>query len=80
MRLLKGKLDAVSEHSKQLDVCVSHDMSVLFVRDFFGLEPVDRLPVEYLDGLALYREDGRLKLESHHGSVSEIDLPSYLLK
>ena len=55
-------------------------MSVLFVRDFFGLEPVDRLPIEYLDGLALYREDGRLKLESHHGSVSEIDLPSYLLK
>ena len=80
LRLLKGKLDAVSEHSKQLDVCVSHDMSVLFVRDFFGLEPVDRLPIEYLDGLALYREDGRLKLESHHGSVSEIDLPSYLLK
>ena len=50
------------------------------VLDFFGLEPVDRLPIEYLDGLALYREDGRLKLESHHGSVSEIDLPSYLLK
>ena len=79
LRLLKGKLDAAAEHSKQLDVCVSHDMSVLFLRDFFGLESVDVLPIQYLDGLALYREDGRLKLESHHGSVSEIDLPSYRL-
>ena len=79
LRLLKGKLDAAADHSKQLDVCVSHDMSVLFLRDFFGLESVDVLPIEYLDGLALYREDGRLKLESHHGGVSEIDLPSYQL-
>ena len=80
LRLLKGKLDAASRYSKQLNICVSHDMSVLFVRDFFGLEPLDSLPIEYLDGLALYIEEGRLKLESHHGSVSEIDLPSYLLK
>ena len=80
LRLLRGKLDAASGYPKQLDVCVSHDMSVLFVREFFGLEPVDILPIEYLDGLALYREDGCLKLESHHGSVSEIHLPSYRSK
>jgi broad specificity phosphatase PhoE len=77
MRLLLGKHDIKSDHKKQLDLCVSHDMTVLFVRHYFGLEPVSDASVEFLDGLALYRRDGRLWLESHHGSVSLIDLPDY---
>ena len=77
LRLLKGKLDSPSEHPKQLDLCVSHDMTVLFIRHFFGLEPVDAQPVEYLDGLALYFDESELTLESQHGSRVLIKLPLY---
>jgi len=77
LRLLKGKLERPSDHKKQLDLCVSHDMTVLFLRDFFGLEPVSAQPVEYLDGLALYFDDGRLMLESQHGGSAQIKLPPY---
>ena len=77
MRLLKGKLDAPSDQKKQLDLCVSHDMTVLFIRHFFGLEPVDAEPIEYLDGLVLYRAEEGLVLESQHGRTCSIQLPSY---
>ncbi len=77
LRLLKGKLDTPSEHKKQLDLCVSHDMTVLFIRHFFGLEAVDAQPVEYLDGLALYLDEGELMLESQHGGRAQIKLSHY---
>jgi len=77
LRLLKGKLERPSDHKKQLDLCVSHDMTVLFLRDFFGLEPVSAQPVEYLDGLALYFDESELTLESQHGGRALIKLPVY---
>jgi hypothetical protein len=52
-------------------------MTVLFIRHFFGLEPVDAQSVEYLDGLALYFDESELTLESQHGGRVLIKLPLY---
>ena len=73
MRLLKGKLDAPSAQKKQLDLCVSHDMTVYTVRHGSGLAPIAAAPVDFLDGLLMYRDQGHLLLCSHYGGVVEVD-------
>jgi hypothetical protein len=52
---------------RQLDLCVSHDMTVYTVRHHVGLEPVTGPEVEFLDGLILYTNGDDLRLASHHG-------------
>jgi broad specificity phosphatase PhoE len=67
LRALKGKLDQpVAE--QQLDLCVSHDITVHLVRDRLLGETVDSSPIAYLDALVLYRLDGELRLASHRGN------------
>ena len=75
LRVLRGKLDAPALGAKpQLDLCVSHDMTVYTVRHGSGLEPIAAAPVDFLDGLLMYRDQqGQLLLRSHHGGVVEVD-------
>jgi hypothetical protein len=74
LRVLRGKLDASPLAAKpQLDLCVSHDMTVYTVRHGSGLEPIAAAPVDFLDGLLMYRDQGHLLLCSHYGGVVEVD-------
>jgi hypothetical protein len=74
LRVLRGKLDAPALGAKpQLDLCVSHDMTVYTVRHGSGLEPIAAAPVDFLDGLLMYREQGQLLLRSQHGGIVKVD-------
>ena len=74
LRVLRGKLDAPALGAKpQLDLCVSHDMTVYAVRHGSGLEPIAAAPVDFLDGLLMYREQGQLLLRSQHGGIVKVD-------
>lgn len=66
LRVLSAKLRAPG-NARQLDLCVSHDMSVFTVRHGVGLEPLHGPTVEFLDGLLVFERDGRLLMRSHHG-------------
>ena len=67
---LVDKLDAspLQSATRQLDLCVSHDMTVFTVRHGVGLQSVEEQPVNFLDGLALFRQDGQLVMCSQYGS------------
>ncbi len=71
LTVLVGKLEAPGA-ARQLDLCVSHDMTVFTMRHGLGLEPVHGPPVEFLDGLLLCECDGALTLKSHHGAEVEV--------
>ena len=71
LRVMAGKLREASE-GPQLDLCVSHDMTVYTVRHGVGLETLEGPKVEYLDGLLLFERDNRLWLRSQHGGEIEI--------
>ena len=61
------------QQSPSIDICVTHDMTILMMRHVLGLEPVERGPVNYLDGLLLYREDERVMLASSLGGRVVLD-------
>ena len=71
LRVLKAKLDTPFT-GKSLDLCVTHDITIFTVRHGVGLEPVDGPSVEFLDGLVLYKKDGRTYMRSHHGGEVEV--------
>ncbi|MEZ5557271.1 MAG: histidine phosphatase family protein [Pseudomonadales bacterium] len=74
LHVLADKL-AAPVASQQLDLCVSHDMTLYLLRAQLLGEPVDGPEVAFLDALALYSEDGALWMQSHHGAprrVSEL--------
>ena len=74
LNVMLGKLDAQALGDRpQLDLCVSHDMTVYTVRHGSGLEPIAAAAVEFLDGLLMYREQSQLLLRSHLGGVVEVD-------
>lgn len=72
LRVLIGKLDGKGE-TPQLDVCVSHDITVHLVRDRLLKESIHQAPVEFLDALVLFRQEGALWLASHHGQPVLVD-------
>jgi len=49
---------------RQIDLCVSHDMTLHLVRDRILGETPDSSPVEFLDALALFQHDGRVWIQS----------------
>ena len=63
MRAVSEKLSQ-SVAEKQIDVCVSHDLSLYLVRDRLLNESPDRGPVEFLDALLAFRRDDRVWLQS----------------
>ena len=63
MRMVSEKLSQ-SVGEKQIDVCVSHDLSLYLVRDRLLSESPDQGPVEFLDALLAFRRDDRVWLQS----------------
>ena len=55
----------VADH--QLDLCVTHDMTLYLLREVLLGEPAAGPPVSFLDALVLYRDSCGLWLTSHHG-------------
>jgi len=66
LHILAAKLGE-SAGTPQLDLCVSHDMTLYLVRQLLLDEPADGPAVQFLDALVLYAADGELWLTSHHG-------------
>jgi len=75
LRVLAEKLRSpVAED--QLDVCVSHDMTLYLMRGMLLGEPPTAAEVAYLDGLVLFEENDALKLRGLSGAemtVREVD-------
>ncbi|MFT5894908.1 MAG: hypothetical protein ACJAVI_004444 [Candidatus Azotimanducaceae bacterium] len=74
MRVLLAKLERLN--ANQMDLCVTHDMTVFTMRHGMGLEPAHGPDVEFLDGLVLFEKSGRRLLRSHHGG--EVDVTEAL--
>ena len=59
----------------QLDVCVSHDMTVYLIRDrLLGERSAELGEVRFLDALIMYNEGDRTILRSHLGKSAAVDL------
>lgn len=71
VRVLASKLRAAGAE-RQLDLCVSHDMTVYTVRHGVGLEPLSGPEVEFLDGLLLFERGNRLMMRSQHGGEVQL--------
>lgn len=56
----------------QLDLHVSHDVTLHLLRSALLGEPADGPPVEFLDGLLVWRADGALWLKSQHGPAQRV--------
>lgn len=70
--VLEDRLNAplADRRAGQLELCVSHDITLYMVRDRLLGQPTSTAPVEYLDALIVYREpgeEGGLMMCSHHG-------------
>jgi broad specificity phosphatase PhoE len=65
--------DAVANSAyRNLDVCVSHDMTLLLVRDQLLGESVAVADVEFLDALVAFEQGGSLWMTSHHGEPVKV--------
>lgn len=57
----------------QLDLCVSHDMTLYLLREALLGEPAAGPEVAFLDALVLYEMEGGLWMRSHHGRPQRLD-------
>ena len=74
-RLVLDIVAAKLEHpvaKRQIDLCVTHDLTVHMVRDRLLGQWPDYGPVEFLDALAVYRRDGRLFMRAQVGPEREV--------
>jgi len=73
-RVVAGKLEAPLERP-QLDLCVSHDMSLYLVQDrLLGLGVAEATAVDFLDGVVFYAREGRLWMRGLQGPPVRVDL------
>jgi hypothetical protein len=73
-RVVASKLEAPLERP-QLDVCVSHDMSLYLVRDrLLGLGVESAGAVDFLDGVVFYERDRRLWMRGLRGPAQPVEL------
>ena len=71
LRVMLGKLqNPVSK--PQLDILVSHDLTLHLVRNRLLDEPVDGPEVEYLDAIIAYRRDDYWWLRTRHGQALRV--------
>lgn len=71
LRVLAEKLSApVAE--RQLDLCISHDMTLYLMRELLLGEPAHGPEVRFLDALVLFAVDGELWMTSHHGAPRRV--------
>ena len=73
LRVLADKLERPLADA-QLDLCVSHDMTLYLLREVLLGEPTAGPEVAFLDALVLYREAGELMMSSHHGEPRRVEL------
>lgn len=66
LRILAAKL-AEPVAAPQVDICVSHDMTLYLLREVLLDEPATGPEVRFLDALVLYEAGGEIWLTSHHG-------------
>jgi len=66
LRILAARL-AEPVGAPQVDVCVSHDMTLYLVREVLLREPATGPEVRFLDALVLYEAQGEVWLTSQHG-------------
>jgi broad specificity phosphatase PhoE len=57
-----------------LDVCVTHDVTVLLLMDRLMGRPAGENAIEYLDGLVAFERDGDPWLQSVHGPAVRVTL------
>lgn len=69
----KLRAPAMDPTKPQLDLCVTHDMTVFTMRHGAGLEPVDAHDVRFMDGLVMFEKAGKVFFASQHGAVIEVD-------
>ncbi len=60
-------LSRKTEGMRQLDLCVSHDITLYMVRDRLLGQSPESAEVKYLDALVLFERDGQRFMASHHG-------------
>jgi len=64
-----------SPATPQLDLHVSHDMTLYTLRDQLLGQSIDEFgDVEFLDVLAFYKKEGEIMMQSQHGSAKVISL------
>ena len=73
LQVMVGKLEAPIA-KQQLDLCVSHDMTLYLVRDRLLGEPAHGSKVEFLDGLIAWRDADGLRLQSQQGAPRRVSL------
>ncbi len=71
LRVMAGKLSSAA-NEPQLDLCVSHDMTLHLMRSQLLGEPVDGPKVQYLDGLIAWRDNDSLWLQSQQGAPRKV--------
>lgn len=72
LQVLAEKLERPVDE-RQLDLCVSHDMTLYLMREVLLGEPAAGPEVAFLDALVLFRDDGALWMSSHHGEPRRLD-------
>ena len=77
MRVVSEKLSQ-SVGEKQIDVCVSHDLSLYLVRDRLLSESPDQGPVEFLDALLAFQRHDRVWLQS--ARTNPVDITAELVR
>ena len=75
LEVMLDKLNApaIQAGAPQLDLCVTHDMTIFTMRHGAGLEPVTGPDVKFMDGLLMYERDGQVLFASQHGGIVEVD-------
>ena len=71
LRVITGKLEKPVA-KPQLDILISHDITLHLVRNRLLGESVEGPEVEYLDALVAYRRDGAWWLRSRHGPAQRV--------
>ena len=64
---------AIQAGTPQLDLCVTHDMTIFTMREGAGLEPATGPDVRFMDGLLMYEQDDKVFFASQHGGIVEVD-------
>ncbi len=72
LRVMTGKL-ATPAARPQVDILITHDITLHLLRNRLLGEPVEGPEVEYLDALVAFRRDGAFWLRSRHGPARQVD-------
>ena len=66
LRVVADKLEQPVA-ARQIDMCVSHDLTLMLVQDQLLDQSASEHDVEFLDAVAVFRRNGVLHVQSRHG-------------